>query len=559
MTDRERILYANPLPEFLEKSGHILKKNGSATMTLCPFHEDRNPSMSVTDDVWHCHACGIGGSVIDYVMRRDGISAGDAMRLLGGKDDFSTLTTASPTKRPLAANTTQQNGNAREVAAYDYRDESGKTLYQVVRYEPKTFRQRAIKDGKPVYSMDGVRMVLYRLPEVAKSDFVWIVEGEKDADALAERKLCGTCNAGGAKKWLPQYNESVRGKDIIICGHNDHPGQKPGGKVKKETANFVRTARVIKVPSEFKDVSDFLATIPDKTDAAMRLVALAEAADELIRGQVVPVYSMEEMERDYRESVRVSLTSALDLSAWIPAFRGKVRPMVPGEVLAVLCDTGVGKTMIAQNIAMNTRLPTLMFSMELPRSLAFERFAGMAANKSGQHVYSQYYMKESVDWRGEGKANHIFVCDRAKLKTDDIERIIGIAGLKMGVRPALVIVDYMQLLKGKGERYDRISDAAEELKVIAKTTNSVIVVTSQIARKKDAKSNEVFLHDAKESGSIENSAGLIIGAWREPSGPDELPVIVLKLLKNTKGISSGLKVQCRIRESLLINEEMIIQ
>jgi hypothetical protein len=68
------------------------------------------------------------------------------------------------------------NGHARtapaklrtaEIDAYDYVGEAGELLYQVVRYEPKDFRQRR-PDGKGgwISNLDGIQRVLYRLPEV---------------------------------------------------------------------------------------------------------------------------------------------------------------------------------------------------------------------------------------------------------------------------------------------------------------------------------------------------------------------------------------------------------
>ncbi|MBA7632893.1 hypothetical protein ES703_40449 [subsurface metagenome] len=57
------------------------------------------------------------------------------------------------------------------VATYDYRDESGELLYQVVRYEPKDFRQRR-PDGKGgwIWNLNNTRRVLYRLQELLTAD-----------------------------------------------------------------------------------------------------------------------------------------------------------------------------------------------------------------------------------------------------------------------------------------------------------------------------------------------------------------------------------------------------
>jgi putative DNA primase/helicase len=72
-------------------------------------------------------------------------------------------------------------GSKRQVATYDYKDEAGDLLYQVVRYEPKDFRQRAPDGNGWKWKMPGVRRVLYRLPEVVEAvaarRVVYIVEG----------------------------------------------------------------------------------------------------------------------------------------------------------------------------------------------------------------------------------------------------------------------------------------------------------------------------------------------------------------------------------------------
>ena len=65
--------------------GVVLKAHGKDMMGLCPFHEDREPSLVITPDknLWHClGACQAGGSVIDWVMRAEGVSFRYAVELL---------------------------------------------------------------------------------------------------------------------------------------------------------------------------------------------------------------------------------------------------------------------------------------------------------------------------------------------------------------------------------------------------------------------------------------------------------------------------------------------
>jgi len=115
--------------------------------------------------------------------------------------------------------TTQHKPRRKIVTTYDYEDEGDSLLYQVVRREPKDFRQRQ-PDGKGgwIWNMEGVRKVLYGLSELRRRitnpeyrrqhglpDDVFVVEGEKDADRLHARGLTATTNVGGAGKWRDEY------------------------------------------------------------------------------------------------------------------------------------------------------------------------------------------------------------------------------------------------------------------------------------------------------------------------------------------------------------------
>ena len=96
----------------------------------------------------------------------------------------------------------RQNGKI--VATYDYTDNKGDLLYQVLRYEPKTFRQRR-PDGKGgwIKNVEGCGRVLYRLPELLKypDAGVFVCEGEKDADRVASLDHCATTVACGVLGW----------------------------------------------------------------------------------------------------------------------------------------------------------------------------------------------------------------------------------------------------------------------------------------------------------------------------------------------------------------------
>jgi len=123
-------------------------------------------------------------------------------------------------------------GSKKQIdCCYNYVGADGKLIFQVVRYRPKSFSQRQPDKGKPggwAYDLTGVRRVLYRHPEVLKAKAegrtVYLVEGEKDADNLADLGLCATTNAGGAAKWEQSFSDTLSGADVVILPDNDKPG-----------------------------------------------------------------------------------------------------------------------------------------------------------------------------------------------------------------------------------------------------------------------------------------------------------------------------------------------
>lgn len=81
----ERLKAEVSLVRLVEAKGVELRKHGPDLIGRCPFHDDRDPSfvVSVSKNLWCCHgACQVGGSVIDFVMRAEGVSFRHAVDLL---------------------------------------------------------------------------------------------------------------------------------------------------------------------------------------------------------------------------------------------------------------------------------------------------------------------------------------------------------------------------------------------------------------------------------------------------------------------------------------------
>ena len=81
----ERIKTDIPLLRLIESQGYQPKKQGKDYALSCPFHKgDNTPSLmiSVKSNLYHCFGCGAAGSVIDWVMKTQGVSFRFACELL---------------------------------------------------------------------------------------------------------------------------------------------------------------------------------------------------------------------------------------------------------------------------------------------------------------------------------------------------------------------------------------------------------------------------------------------------------------------------------------------
>jgi len=122
-----------------------------------------------------------------------------------------------------------QKSNIKKV--YEYCDENGALIFEAVRLEPKSFRQRRKDNGEYIWNLKGINShIPYRLPEIleaiASEKAIYIVEGEKDADLLWKMNIPATCNAGGAGKWTKDHSKYFRDAHVIIIPDNDEAGAK---------------------------------------------------------------------------------------------------------------------------------------------------------------------------------------------------------------------------------------------------------------------------------------------------------------------------------------------
>jgi hypothetical protein len=291
-----------------------------------------------------------GGGVIELIKRERGLDGPAAVEWMRNELRLDVGEGRAPATRRI-------------VATYDYRDERGDLLSQVVRYDPKDFRQRRPdRAGGWAWSVKGVRQVPYRLPEMiaalAQERRVAIVEGEKDADAVARLGIPATCNIGGAGKWPDALSEHFRGSDVVIIPDVDpqakngdgslkyHPdgrpaftGQDHASDVAAKLAGVAKRVRILELPGPGKDASDW--------------IEAGGTADELWRlvdARSVPAAAYEYGARPPAQG-RLIQSSAEFVAGFVPPDYLVDGLIQRRFVYAVTAPPGDGKTCVALRIA----------------------------------------------------------------------------------------------------------------------------------------------------------------------------------------------------------------
>lgn len=391
-----------------EKAGKSPKRMGSGYSCCCPAHEDKNPSLSVSEAsdgriLLKCHA----GCSADEICAALDVRVSDLFP--EPKEEY-------------------QRERQEE---YIYTDEDGTPLYKKVRAYPKKFFVQSFeKPGQWVKGLKSERRVLYRLPELIaareEGESIFVVEGEKDAERLRACKLVATTPIEGAGSGLrAEYGKQLKGADVVLLFDEDKAGHQRRDQWLKLLNGVAARVRVVKLPGiEYQeksgeDVSDWLRK-GHSVDELLKLVEkTAPYSGEPKKGLVV--LNLQEF-----------------LSQEIPEREMILAPIIPEQGLAMLYSKrGVGKTFlslaIGYAVASGTQLmrwkcmrsvPVLYVDGEMPASMMQERLTNLVVGAQLEMPDPSYFRIITPDLQ-EGGIPDISTLEGQQL----IESVIGEAKL----------------------------------------------------------------------------------------------------------------------------------
>jgi hypothetical protein len=270
----------------------------------------------------------------------------------------------------MAAAGQRRDGYKRRIIAkYLYTDATGVLLYQVLRLEPKGFRQRRPDgNGGWICELDQ-RRVLYRWPELLRypDGTVFFCEGEKDADRLAGLGYCATTVAAG--KWTEECVTALAGRDVIILEDNDNAGRAKALAAAQALHGTAKTIRIVSLPDlpDKGDVSDWLDADPRRAEQFVDVCfdVRVWTPDDAAANFAAPEVTARAIRADTSiESKPTSQPPPLpftNIAAWdgtaAPAREWVVQDRVPLKNVTLLSgEGGVGKSVISLHLAVATAL-----------------------------------------------------------------------------------------------------------------------------------------------------------------------------------------------------------
>lgn len=281
----------SPIDAVLEALKELTEReavtSGTGWLACCPAHEDQNPSLSVSEGndgrvLLNCFSgcatvsvlAALGMTTRDLFPEHSGTSTADVSTGSRRTQTFSQPQEQQSEKRTrqtwptsCEAISALEKNRGQRSAAWTYRDAEWNEVGHVLRWD----RESGAEDIRPLAkTVDGWVVgampepsPLYRRGEIGQSDAVFVVEGEKAADAGCSIGLNVTTSSGGSNAAAKSDWSPLAGKQVVIVPDNDQPGRKYA-----ETVAGIVTRLDPPATVRILDLSNDWPELPNKGDLA---------------------------------------------------------------------------------------------------------------------------------------------------------------------------------------------------------------------------------------------------------------------------------------------------
>ncbi|HOK56775.1 MAG TPA: replicative DNA helicase [bacterium] len=276
-----------------------------------------------------------------------------------------------------------------------------------------------------------------------------------------------------------------------------------------------------KIISEAYNQQDEVETLLDKAESL-----IFEVSQNKIEREAYPLKNLirdaiENIEKiqDKRGYVTGLPTGFIDLDKMTTGLH-------PSDFIIIASRPSMGKTALACNIALNLnsgveKIPVLIFSLEMSKEQIVQRMLCSEAKvnilKLRQGLLSDKEIGRLLIAASQLEEASIFIDDTPSLNVFELRARARRLKAKENIQ--VIIIDYLQLMRGKGRaenRQQEISEISASLKSLAKELNIPVIAVSQLSRATEQRvDKKPQLADLRESGSIEQDADLVLLLYRE--------------------------------------------
>ena len=265
------------------------------------------------------------------------------------------------------------------------------------------------------------------------------------------------------------------------------------------------------------------------------------------------IYSLQDIEKKYKEYVKDVEKYRVKLG--IKEIDDAIRGIGRGESCMVMGRTSVGKTIfilnIIKNIALNQKVPVLLFTLESPAEQIYERLAQMILNLSSREVEDVYKSGKTPQDLIDSLGKYVYIIDKGFLNTQQITDYIRLTEEKYNLKLGCVVVDYVGRITAYGDsQYAKTTKVVFNLTDIAKETSVAMIFLHHASSKAVQEGEPITLSNALDSGRAVDAPDFVLGLWRNIS-PEEMNILNIALLKSKKGVTVQTLVEFNTKSIVL--------
>ncbi len=352
--------------------------------------------------------------------------------------------------------------------------------------------------------------------------------------------------------------EAVGGSQLLLEMQNATPAVSNVGRYIKIVQDTALLRRLIGVAGELAEMGF---SGPDDVDKAIdeAEARMFEIADRRVVDTTRELSDLLAVTMDHLQETQERGDTLTGVATGFNDLDEQLSGLQPSTLNIIGARPAMGKTALglgmAVNIAKTTRLPVLVFSLEMGHLELTQRILGSEAEVDSRAMRSGRLNEQ--DWSRIAKAYGrlevpLFLDDNPRVTVMEIRAKARRVKAHFGGL-AMIMIDYLQLMSGGASAENRqleVSEISRGLKILARELKVPIVALSQLSRGLEQRADKKpMLSDLRESGSLEQDADVVMFLYRDevyhPENLDNKALAELIIAKHRAGPTGTVKLVFR--------------